>query len=346
MIKKILTLKCFFIIIVLTILNCYLFAQVSGGGYAGSYLFKENGTRPISLAGAFTAVANDPSTIFYNPAGLTHCAPVPMISLSYSLLEYSRNFANLTYAQSFEKFGIGASLSSYKSGNIIARNRQGVEIGNYTDYFFNIAVGFSYSTTLASFGIVAKYLNNSLQGSGISGNGLSFDFGTKFNVLDLFNFGIAVQNVGGFVKYNTRGEKSNIPFAIRSGIATEIPLSEPKIITFRNEIGLLDTIEQPSPKYILLTLDATYIQYQKHPNLIFGTEISPHELFTIRGGITILGDKDQNLKFFPMTIWGGGVSFKPNFEDFYNLFSVDFSFGNDLLSRNKIYYSIGISLQF
>ncbi|MFN3270416.1 MAG: hypothetical protein ACK42G_07510, partial [Candidatus Kapaibacteriota bacterium] len=87
-------------------------------------------------------------------------------------------------------------------------------------------------------------------------------------------------------------------------------------------------------------------EFKNENEKILGTEISPHELFTIRGGITILGDKDQNLKFFPMTIWGGGVSFKPNFEDFYNLFSVDFSFGNDLLSKNKTYYSIGISLQF
>lgn len=335
-----------FAFILFVFASSQLLAQSSGGGYSASYLFKENGTRPISLAGAFTAISNDPNTIFYNPAGLTYCAPVPTVLLSYSILELNRNYANLSYAQSFENFGIGASISSYKSGNIIARNRQGMEIGNYTDYFFNLAFGGSYSTSLASFGIVAKYLNNSLQGSGISANGLSFDFGTRFNVLDLFNFGLAVQNIGGYLKYNTRGETSNIPFVIRSGIATEFPLSEPKVITFRNELGLLDTLTQPSPEYILITIDANYIQYQKNPNFIFAIEIAPHEIITLRGGITVAGENDGKYKLFPMTIWGGGISIKPNLENLYNLFSIDISFGNDMLSKHNVFFSLGIALQF
>jgi len=44
-----------------------LIAQRQGGGFSGAYLFRENGTRPISLAGAYTAISNDPYTIFYNP---------------------------------------------------------------------------------------------------------------------------------------------------------------------------------------------------------------------------------------------------------------------------------------
>ncbi|MCX7908346.1 MAG: PorV/PorQ family protein [Ignavibacteria bacterium] len=336
----------FFFLAFLSILNFKLYSQISGGGYSGSYLFKETGSRAISFAGAYTAVSNDPNTIFYNPAGFSSCAPTPMIFFSYSLLEFNRSFANIAFAQSFENFGIGASISTFKSGNIIGRNRYGYPIGNFTDYFFNISFGASYSTNFANFGFVAKYLNNTLQGSGISANGFSLDFGSKFNVLDLFNFGIAIQNIGGFLKYNTREEKSTIPFVIRTGIATEFPLSQPKTITFINEIGMVDSLVQPPPEYILVSFDVNYIQFQKYPNFILALEIVPYEIISLRGGLAIAGNKDGKFSFLPLTLWGAGISIKPNIADFYNLFSIDFSFGNDLIADKKLFYTIGIGIQF
>jgi len=321
-------------------------AQRYGGGFSGAYLFRDNGTRPISLAGAYTAISNDPYAIFYNPAGLSSCAPVPMIYSSLSLMEFSRNYANLTYAQSIDNFGIGASISSYFSGSIVARNRNGIEIGKLSDYFFNISLGGSFSTNFASFGLVFKYLNNTLHGSSISGSGIAFDFGSKFNVMDLFSFGIAVQNIGGMLKYNTRAEKSNIPFTIRTGIAMEFPLSSEKIITFRNELGMEDTIYQPPPKYLLLSFESIYTQYEKHPNFFLACELAPFELLAFRGGITLAGNDNGKFKILPLTIWGAGVSIKPDLKDFYNLFCIDLSLGNDYLADKKIFYTIGIGIQF
>ncbi|KUO62307.1 hypothetical protein APF79_07280 [bacterium BRH_c32] len=39
--------------------------------FAGGFQINEHGARAMSMAGAFTALANDPSAIYYNPAGLT-----------------------------------------------------------------------------------------------------------------------------------------------------------------------------------------------------------------------------------------------------------------------------------
>ncbi len=338
----------FFQLCLMIMLQTYLnsYSQTSGGGYSGSYLLKETGARQIALAGAFTAISNDPNTIFYNPAGFASCAPVPMIILSLSQFDYGRNYANLSYGQSFQEFGIGVSLTSFKSGRFTARNSSGTEIGNLTDYFTTIAIGASYSTGVASFGVTAKYLNNSLVGSGISGYGFAFDFGSKFDVFNLFNFGLGIQNISGFLKFNTREEKTIIPFRLRGGIATEIPLSEPKTVLFRNEIGLLDSLVQPPPEFILLSFDAQFIQHQKYPSIVLAMELTPIDVLTIRGGITIAGETDGLFKFFPMTVWGMGLSIKPTFFDFYNLFSIDFSLGKDYISRNKIFYTIGLSLQF
>ena len=46
-----------------------------GAGTAGAAFLKiEGGSRPAGLGGAFTGLANDINTIFWNPAGLTCCS--------------------------------------------------------------------------------------------------------------------------------------------------------------------------------------------------------------------------------------------------------------------------------
>ncbi len=324
----------------------FALAQKSGGGFPASFLLRETGARPIALAGSYTAISNDPYTIFYNPAGLSFCAPVPMLIANLSLLDKNRTQATVSYAQSIEKFGIGIALNSYTTGNIIARNLQGIQIGNYTDFSFNFSAGASFSTDFASFGGTVKYINNSLQGSGISANGFSFDFGSKFNIMNMFSFGLVVQNIAGNMKYNTRSESGSIPFTIRSGVAMEFPLSEPTTFTFRNQLGELDSIVQPSPQYILISFEGNFTQYEKYPTFIVAAEVAPHEVIAFRGGIAIIGEYFGDLKLFPMSVWGGGISIRPNIEPFPNLFSIDFSVGNDYIANNNIFYSLAITFQF
>jgi long-chain fatty acid transport protein len=55
-----------------TILLVSVLAALSAGLQAGGWNNTLIGCRAIALGGAFCAVANDPSAIFYNPAGLVH----------------------------------------------------------------------------------------------------------------------------------------------------------------------------------------------------------------------------------------------------------------------------------
>ena len=47
---------------------CVLFA---GNMYASGFQINENGARAMAMAGAFTGLADDPSAIYFNPAGIT-----------------------------------------------------------------------------------------------------------------------------------------------------------------------------------------------------------------------------------------------------------------------------------
>ncbi len=46
---------------------CTIFTSIS---FAGGFQINENGARAMALAGAFTGLANDPSAIYFNPAGI------------------------------------------------------------------------------------------------------------------------------------------------------------------------------------------------------------------------------------------------------------------------------------
>jgi hypothetical protein len=91
--------------------------QASATKYAGSFMENGGGARALGMGGAFTAVADDPSTTFWNPAGL---ATLPDREL---LLMHSERFGDLidrdfiAYTQPVgwsifggESAGIGLSL--------------------------------------------------------------------------------------------------------------------------------------------------------------------------------------------------------------------------------------------
>jgi hypothetical protein len=78
-------------------------AQTVIGKYAGEFLAIGVGGRPLGMGGAFTALANDITAAYYNPAGLAHLN-YPQISLMHA--EHFGNLVNYDYA------GVGIPFGS------------------------------------------------------------------------------------------------------------------------------------------------------------------------------------------------------------------------------------------
>jgi hypothetical protein len=98
--------------------------------YAGAFMENGGGARALGMGGAFTAVANDPSTTFWNPAGL---ATMPDREL---LLMHSERFGDLidrtfiAYTQP-----VGWSLFGGKSAGIgVSLIRLGIDDIPFTDH--------------------------------------------------------------------------------------------------------------------------------------------------------------------------------------------------------------------
>jgi hypothetical protein len=332
-------------------LFCFnLSAQVAGGGYTESYLLRNVGARTIGMAGAYSAVANEPNSIFYNPAGLSSLSNKPMFSTMFSFLEFGRTHSTLSWGQSLNNhFGVGVGINNFTTGSFIARDIRGNKIGDFSDWQFAISGGASYALEFASVGMAVKYIANSLESSGTRGDGFALDIGTKFNVMDLFTFAVSMQNITGYMIWNEKDkskENAMLPYTIRSGFAMEFGLNDASYTTRSNIDGELEEVLMPSSRYILLSLDGVLTQFENAPTVTMGIEVAAHEIISFRAGMAIMGDKLGIYQLFPMTIWGGGVSIKPPIKNLPFNTNIEYSVSQDQLAKSKISHHISLVFEF
>jgi hypothetical protein len=330
---------------VVIIPQSYILAQLSDGGYAESWLSRNVGARPVAFAGAYSAIVNDPSGIFYNPAGAAFMEEFPTFNSTVSTLGLDRTSATLCWAQQIiPSFGLGAGISNLYSGTFTSRNKFGEPIKDVNNNQISAMVVASYRLEFLSMGAGFKYISNSLNGANVSASGVTFDLGAKLNVLDLFTFGLAMNNIGGKMKWNTPSQPSDkIPYTIRTGIATEFGLNEETKYERPDITGKIDTIIIPSSRYIMVGLDAVMNQFDKSPSIIVAAEIIPIEIIALRGGISLYGDNAGTPEILPMNNWGAGVSLRPQVSTEF-IMNVDYSVSSDYFNDNRITHHI--SLQF
>ena len=188
-----------------------------------------------------------------------------------------------------------------------------------------------------------KYLSHNLQGYAFGADGFAMDIGTKFNIMDLFSFGMSVQNFVGMMFWNKgTGEDDILPFTLRAGAAFEYGLNDDEYVTRSTVSGELESVYVEATRYVLVSLDAVLTQYEEGPSVVLGVEAVPHEVIAFRAGLGIMGDYLGAWKLFPMTIWGGGVSVRPDIEEIPFQFHVDYSVASDYLSVNGISHHLSI----
>ena len=324
-----------------------LSAQSESEGYAETYLQRSIGARSIGFCGAYTAIVNEPNAVFVNPGALSSQAESPTFSSMYSALSFGKYQATLAYAQNFtNNFGIGVGVNNYSSGSFMRRDALGRALGGATHQQYSLSIGAGYTVGSAGFGIVGKYLRNSLSGENFNGEGFAFDAGTKFPFAKFFTLGVAVQNIGFIQWNNSTSFRETLPFIIRTGISTEIALSKEEYTTRSTTLGTQDTVTLPATHYILLALEGTYIRNNRSPQITLGVEYAPAELFRIRSGIVLLGDSFGAVQLFPMSAYSAGVSYRILANELPFQLQVDYAASHDFTSLASLshHFSFILSL--
>ena len=200
------------------------------GGYAGSFLEWGAGARAISLGKSFTAIANDGTALYWNPAGLTQISSREL-SATHALIfeDRSQNFLAFTFPLS--RFSLSAGWLRFGVSDIQERGTTGELTGTFDDSENVFMLGSGYNLlALPSFklnlGVTAKYFYHSLHSYHASGAGV--DLGVLSYVhltglVDRIGVGITAQNLGAGLKWNTESNhEDDLPASFRVGTAVMI----------------------------------------------------------------------------------------------------------------------------
>lgn len=310
--------------ILLNIANIIFAGSDKIGTTSANFLKIGYGARAGAMGEAFTAVADDMASIYYNPAGLLN---LNKNNISFMHLKWIEGIDydwisylwNLSYNQ---KIGITFSYLNYgdiqKTLEDASGNYAG-SAGNYDASDKMMILTYSSLYKEIPFGLNFKLLKQEIDLE--SATGFAFDIGFKYKASLLpLRYGVMIQNIGKMSKF--RYEDDPLPWNIRAGIM--YPLY------FINLTTAFDII-YPSDNSIYANLGLEY-----------ALPFQSLKIF-IRSGYSTLSSNNNDRK-------GYSVGFGVNFNDFnfdyafqpFDLFdnthkfSLGYAFGKPKLEKVKI----------
>lgn len=224
------------------------FSKVGVG--MGNFLNIPVGARAVGMGAGFGAIADDPTALYWNPAGITQTEGVSATYGFTSLFAgINHNFAGVTF-QLGQDYRGGVSAISYGSDDIPVTTLFNPEGTGATYRASDLALGVTFAGKLTdqfSFGVTGKFIN--MQIASLSANGVAFDASTLYKPgIAGLRLGFAIQNLSTGFKYtgsnlsrsggfdqSTGNQNSdvqveplpgNLPLTFRAALATEQNFSE------------------------------------------------------------------------------------------------------------------------
>jgi hypothetical protein len=201
--KKLLTLG----ILALVIVSAPVSARLGGSGSSASFLTWGAGARPISMGCAYTALAEGPDALFWNPAGIG-LMEAPTATFGQAVL-----FAGMLE----ENIGVGIPLNQTSSlgFQILAHLSGPIEVTTYDDQqgtgemynANNYAAGITYSRKMTekfTAGVTFKVIDLTLHN--VAAWGIAADVGAIYYTgIKNLRLGFVVQNFGPDMAYKGSG---------------------------------------------------------------------------------------------------------------------------------------------
>lgn len=182
--------------------------EVDGiGTSAATFLEIGVGARAMAMGGSYTAVANDPTAMYWNPAGLAWIESMQAeIQHNEWFLDGAYDFAGLVVPIPALNSTLGLSFITLGFGEQPVRT---VERPEGTGEFYDardMAIGLTYAvrlTELFSFGLTGKYISQRIWNE--SGSSFAIDLGIFYNTqLDGLRLGFSMSNFGTEIQLSGR----------------------------------------------------------------------------------------------------------------------------------------------
>ncbi len=207
-------------------------AQSFGSGGAGTaaadFLEQGVGARAIAMGGAYAAVADDATALYWNVADLTNIRKRSVV-LMHSQYLASTFYDYGAYAQNLGRAGaFGLGLQYLNEGSIAETDANFNTIGGLSPYALALSAGYANKVeglrTLSalngfSLGLTAKFIRSAILETAQTG---AVDVGalSPYYFDDHARFALAAQNLGGALHYEQAFE--NLPVILKAGSVFEI----------------------------------------------------------------------------------------------------------------------------
>ena len=289
--------KYLLILLVVCVFASVPLAQTLKTGTTSAQILKINvGPRAIGMGGAFTSIADDITSVYWNPSGTANIQSNEVyFNHSNLYMDISNDFAAIS--TNVSGFGsIGAFVSVLSVDEMLVRTVEQPEgTGEFFDYG-SIVVGLNYSRFLTenfSIGFNAKYINESIWN--MSATGFAIDIGTlyKIPVLNELRIAASVSNFGTKMQLAGRDVTEIVPAGAGGGnfVNSNLELDEFDLpLLFRFGISA-DVIKEGTSR---LTAAVDAIHPNDHTEYInSGLEYAWNEIIFIRAGYNSLFEEDS-----------------------------------------------------
>jgi hypothetical protein len=146
------------------------------------------------MGGAFTAVADDATAAYWNPAGLVHIENIEATFMYAANMSVDRNLNYFAYTHWLGRGGLGIHWLNAGMSDIPKSDDSGERIG--TDDVGDNAIMFSYGMEAGKLmlGGTAKVLHQNIMGESETGFGI--DLGGMFMVTKRVTAGLMIRDIG------------------------------------------------------------------------------------------------------------------------------------------------------
>lgn len=336
--KLIITIITFVVISVQIYAQAYVSDVSKKGTTAAPFLSIGQGARAVSMGSAYVSVADDPSALYWNPAGLTKTQGASAIfDHTQWFADVSYNFVGLSYnTGDYGAFGISFTSSSMGDMNVttIAEPEGTGEVFKATD----VALSVSYALALTdnfSIGLSPKFISQSIWR--MNATAFAVDMGVQYRTpFDGAILSMDISNFGGKMKMEGNTALTLIKVGENDKVPTYFQTDEWALpLNFR--VGLAYQPIKTDMHKLTVALDA------QHPNdnyesINVGGEYVFNDFLAIRGGYRDLFLKDPLFGFTAgfglKQLVMGNVSIK-----------VDYAYEQLMHMGNVQKFTLGINLQ-
>jgi len=181
------------------------------------------GARAVAMGEAFSAVADDATALYWNPAGLARLDKRSATFMHAPYLE-SSFYDYGAYAQRSNRHAWGAGIQYFSAGRIPETDEFNNALGSFSPYDLAASLGYAYrlSDRLSEegyyLGVTGKFIQSKILATAST---VALDAGFQTPAYgDRLRLAFAITNLGGTLKFEEEAE--HLPLALRLGSALQL----------------------------------------------------------------------------------------------------------------------------